>query len=415
MQGKHMNWLFRIPRRYILLVCLLIVGTLLLFLGSPGTIRAASATIVTHQVVGPEVPVGQTGTVSVSCASGEQLLGGGFYGYAFEQAAYITGSYPSAADTWTVTVDNTIAPSYVEVTAYVYCLQADYSLATTIVQAANSGSGLITASCPAASTLISGGHSGSKRSVTTSAPDGNGWQTDDGTAYAICATQNVTSTSLVSAVFTTPANSTASGATASCASGQYASGGGFSGPTTNSVPVYLSHAGSENISWSVGAGGTGQQNTITVWAVCTSLSGVAPPPVTPTVPVVTPTTPVVTPTTPVITPTTPPSPIQITYQLVSEWQGGFTAIIKICNTGSQPISGWILRFTFPGDQHITQAWNGTVSQSGEQVTIINASYNGFIAPGQCITIGFNGTWKNNDASPTSFTFNSLVADPKTSR
>lgn len=396
MQGKH-----RIPPlRYGLLAFLLVASALLVLAGLPGKARAATATIVTHQVVGSQmIQVGQTGNLSVSCASGEQLLSGGFYVYAFEQAAFGVSSYPSSPATWTIAVDNT-GPSYDELTAYVYCLQADYSLGTTIVQAANPGTGLVTASCPAGSTLLGGGFSGTKRVTTTSAPDGNGWQTDDGTAYAICATENVTATSLASATFNTPTNSAASGATASCPSGQSASGGGFSGPLTNSTPVYISEGTGGNTGWSVGAGDGGAQNTITTWAVCAILPDVV-------LPTVTPTTPVVTPTTPVVTPTPPPSPVQITYQIVSQWTGGFSALIKICNISSDPISGWTLQFTFPGDQQITQGWNGTISQSGETVTITNASYNGLIKPGQCIYLGFNGTWKTSNASPVNFTFNGI--------
>jgi hypothetical protein len=75
------------------------------------------------------------------------------------------------------------------------------------------------------------------------------------------------------------------------------------------------------------------------------------------------------------------------------------------DTGSTAISGWALAFTFPGDQHITNAWNGTVTQSGQNVTITNASYNGTIAPGGSTSLGFQGTWTTSDAAPTAFTLN----------
>lgn len=383
MQGKH-----RIPSLCAgLLAFLLVASAFLLFVGSSGKARAESATIVTHQTDFLTIPQGQTGTQSVSCASGEQLLSGGFYDFAFEQAAFGVSSYPSASDTWTVTVNNAHGPDSAEVEAFVYCLQANYSLGTTIVQAANTGSGLVTASCPASSTLIGGGYSGTRDVVTTTGPNGNGWQTDDGTAYAICATQNMAATSLVSTTFTTPANSSASGATATCASGQLAIGGGFSGSLTNHTPIYLSESGNGNAGWSVGAGGLGYQETITVWAICTSFPVIDP--------------------LPTITPTTPAPPVQITYQVVSQWSGGFEVIIKICNISSQPISGWTLQFTFPDDQQITQGWNGNVNQSGELVTITNAGNNGLLEPGQCITLGFIGTWTTSNASPTSFLFNGM--------
>jgi Cellulose binding domain/Putative Ig domain len=95
----------------------------------------------------------------------------------------------------------------------------------------------------------------------------------------------------------------------------------------------------------------------------------------------------------------------VTYATQSQWAGGFVAQVTIANTGSAAINGWTLAFTFPGDQHITNAWNGTPSQSGENVTITNASYNGSIAAGSSTTIGFQGTWTSSDAVPTAFTLN----------
>ncbi|MBA2393248.1 MAG: cellulose binding domain-containing protein, partial [Ktedonobacteraceae bacterium] len=38
-------------------------------------------------------------------------------------------------------------------------------------------------------------------------------------------------------------------------------------------------------------------------------------------------------------------------------------------------------------------------------TVTNASYNGTIAPGQSVSVGFNGTWSGSNPVPTSFTIN----------
>ncbi len=89
----------------------------------------------------------------------------------------------------------------------------------------------------------------------------------------------------------------------------------------------------------------------------------------------------------------------------NQWQGGFTANVQINNTGSSTINNWTLTFTFPGDQKITNAWNGVESQTGENVTISNQSYNATIAPGGNAQLGFQGTWTNSDASPTTFAIN----------
>jgi endo-1,4-beta-xylanase len=89
----------------------------------------------------------------------------------------------------------------------------------------------------------------------------------------------------------------------------------------------------------------------------------------------------------------------------NDWPGGFTAQIVISNTGSTALSSWSLGFTFPGDEKVTSNFNGGFSQSGEAVTLTNASYNGSIPAGGSVNDGIQGTWTSSDAAPTSFTLN----------
>jgi acetylxylan esterase len=96
---------------------------------------------------------------------------------------------------------------------------------------------------------------------------------------------------------------------------------------------------------------------------------------------------------------------QVVFTNQSQWTGGFVDQVVISNTGTSAISSWSLAFTFPGDQKITSDFNGSASQSGENATLTNASYNGSISPGGSVTVGFQGTWTNSDAAPTSFTLN----------
>jgi len=95
----------------------------------------------------------------------------------------------------------------------------------------------------------------------------------------------------------------------------------------------------------------------------------------------------------------------VSYSTQSQWGGGFVAGVTITNNGSAPVNGWTLTFAFPGDQHITNAWNGVVSQTGENVSITNESYNASIAAGGSTSLGFQGTWTSSDAVPTMFTLN----------
>src|ERR1035441_1470996 len=100
MQGTRAKKTFSFvtPRHCLFTLVVLMSSFVMFFSTQARTDAATTGTIVTHQVVGPDIPVGQKGTLTVACASGEQLLSGGFYGYAFEQAAYIVESYPSAAN-----------------------------------------------------------------------------------------------------------------------------------------------------------------------------------------------------------------------------------------------------------------------------------------------------------------------------
>jgi hypothetical protein len=163
-------------------------------------------------------------------------------------------------------------------------------------------------------------------------------------------------------------------------------------------------------------------NGVLVWGAVPATTTTPPttPPVTtpPTTPPVTtpPTTPPVT-TPPVTTPpvTTPPvtSPpagagCRVTYAITNQWSTGFGAAITIANTGTAPINGWTLRFTFPGNQTITQLWNASFTQSAAIVTATNLSYNGTITSTAPVSFGFNGAYTNTNTMPTAFTLNGLA-------
>jgi endoglucanase len=79
--------------------------------------------------------------------------------------------------------------------------------------------------------------------------------------------------------------------------------------------------------------------------------------------------------------------------------------VTLTNTGTTPISSWVLAWTFPGDQQVSSLWNASYVQSGERVTATAESYNSTIAPSGSVTVGFTGTYKNSDAAPASFTVN----------
>jgi beta-xylosidase len=98
---------------------------------------------------------------------------------------------------------------------------------------------------------------------------------------------------------------------------------------------------------------------------------------------------------------------RVTYTVTNQWQGGFGANVTIDNLGD-PITGWQLGWSFAAGQTITNLWNGSVAQSGAQVTVTNAGYNGNIPTGGNTSFGFNGAFTSSNPAPTSFTLNGVV-------
>ncbi len=124
-------------------------------------------------------------------------------------------------------------------------------------------------------------------------------------------------------------------------------------------------------------------------------------------------TPTVTPTptatmTPTVTPSVPANTgCRVSYSANNWGGGGFGGAITITNTGTSAINGWTLRFTFPGNQQVTQGWNATWTQQGAAVSAANLSWNAALAPNASVGIGFNGSYSGANPSPTTFSLNNV--------
>jgi cellulase/cellobiase CelA1 len=94
----------------------------------------------------------------------------------------------------------------------------------------------------------------------------------------------------------------------------------------------------------------------------------------------------------------------VTWSANNWGNGGFTANISIRNTGTAAMNGWTLRFTFGNTARVSQGWSATWTQTGAEVSAVNMSYNGTIAPGASVGLGFNGT-AGPTPTPTTFTLN----------
>jgi alpha-L-fucosidase 2 len=90
------------------------------------------------------------------------------------------------------------------------------------------------------------------------------------------------------------------------------------------------------------------------------------------------------------------------YAVTSSWSGGFQAEVTV-TAGATAIRGWTVSWTFPGGQAISQVWNGTYTQSGPNVTVTNAAYNGALAPGTATSFGLIAAVTGANEPPTSIT------------
>src|SRR5438034_6167695 len=70
----------------------------------------------------------------------------------------------------------------------------------------------------------------------------------------------------------------------------------------------------------------------------------------------------------------------VAYTVVNQWSTGFQAAAIIENTGTVGITSWTLKWTFPGNQQITNLWNGSYSQSSANAIVNTLNYNGPIQP-----------------------------------
>ena len=94
---------------------------------------------------------------------------------------------------------------------------------------------------------------------------------------------------------------------------------------------------------------------------------------------------------------------------VNDWGSGFTANAEILNLGSTAIDGWTLTYAYSGNQTLQSGWNGTWSQSGQNVTVKSLDWNKTIAAGGGnVTANANFNYSGTNTAPTSFAVNGTV-------
>jgi hypothetical protein len=102
----------------------------------------------------------------------------------------------------------------------------------------------------------------------------------------------------------------------------------------------------------------------------------------------------------------------VDYVIQSDWGNGATISVTLKNNGPG-IMGWTVGWTFPGNQTITNLWNGAYTQSGATVSVKDAGYNASIPTGSSVNFGFNINYSGSNTAPTSFTVNSSTSNTPT--
>lgn len=99
----------------------------------------------------------------------------------------------------------------------------------------------------------------------------------------------------------------------------------------------------------------------------------------------------------------PAAGVAVTFARTASWDGGYNAEIRITNTGAAPITAWELRFDL-ADQ-IGTLWNGRLQGAAPHYAVLNESWNGVIAAGSSVAIGFGATAQGLANVPAACVFN----------
>ncbi|GGX90774.1 glycoside hydrolase family 6 protein [Streptomyces anandii] len=102
-------------------------------------------------------------------------------------------------------------------------------------------------------------------------------------------------------------------------------------------------------------------------------------------------------------------PCTVDYKIQNDWGSGFTAAVTVTNNGAAK-SAWSVKWSYAGNQKVTNGWNARVTQSGADVTAANESYNGTLATGGSAGFGFQGTYSGTNAVPAAFTLDGVTCN-----
>ena len=81
--------------------------------------------------------------------------------------------------------------------------------------------------------------------------------------------------------------------------------------------------------------------------------------------------------------------LSCSYVVTNNWGTGFTAAIRVTNSGSAAVSSWAATWTYASANRVTNAWNAVMTGSNPYVGA-NVGWNGNVGAGQTVEFGFQG-------------------------
>jgi len=97
----------------------------------------------------------------------------------------------------------------------------------------------------------------------------------------------------------------------------------------------------------------------------------------------------------------------VTYFVRDQWQNGFVTDVTVENLSGVTLNGWQLTWTFPGNQQITNLWNGVLSQTGQSVRVNDAGYNSNLPNRGAAIFGFQASYSGSNTAPNNFALNGV--------
>jgi endoglucanase len=90
----------------------------------------------------------------------------------------------------------------------------------------------------------------------------------------------------------------------------------------------------------------------------------------------------------------------LTLDTSNSWANGQVLRVTLANTGATPITNWSIAFTESASFTLGNAWNGTFSVTGNQVTVTPAAWNGTIAPNSSVDAGMQINFSGAKPTPS---------------